>query len=142
MRSATVPPAASSASARNAPRHSEPQEEDGFSHSPCIFSDVVSMRIKPAARDEYVAAITVRLRPDNVAHPRSLLLELTDESDLFFYHSLLLGEGDFHTLKSEQRLLVDFQSFPAQLVELLRRCMDSAETPTGSSGGSCSVPAG
>lgn len=106
------------------------QEDDAHAQASCIFSDVVSMRIKPAARDEYVAAVTVRLRPDNAVHPRSLLLELTDESDLFFYHSLLLGEGDFHTLKSEQRLLVDFQSFPLQLVELLRRCMESPEIPS------------
>jgi len=105
--------------------------QDDESQGAYIFSDLVSMRIKPAAREEYVASITVRLRPDNAAHPRSLLLELTDESDLFFYHSLLLSEGDFHTLKSEQRLLVDFQSFPLQLVELLRRCMETSDSPAG-----------
>lgn len=107
-------------------------EEDALAQVSCIFSDVVSMRIKPAGRDEYMAMVTVRLRPDNAVHPRSLLLELTDESDLFFYHSLLLGEGDFHTLKSEQRLLVDFQSFPSQLVELLRRCMEGNDSPPAS----------
>jgi len=104
-------------------------EEDVLAQAACIFSDVVSLRIRLPGRDEYVAAVTVRLRPDNPVHPRSLLLELTDESDLFFYHSLLLGEGDFHTLKTEQHLLVEFQSFPAQLVELLRRCMDSPDSP-------------
>lgn len=99
--------------------------------SSCIFSDVVSVHVKPSGRDEFVAALTVRLRPDNAQHPRNMLLELTDESDLFFYHSLLLGEGDFHALKSEQRLLVDFQSFPSQLVDLLRRCMESHSAPQG-----------
>jgi spindle assembly abnormal protein 6 len=128
-RATAFPLGTADAPTRNAFAQPASQEEDALSQASCIFSDVVTMRIKLAARDEYVAAITVRLRPDNAVHPRNLLLELTDEQDLFFYHSLLLGEGDFHTLKSEQRLLVDFQSFPLQLVDLLRRCMDSAETP-------------
>lgn len=100
-----------------------------------IFLDIVSVHVKPAGRDEFTASLTVRLRPDNAVHPRSILLELTDDSDLLFYHSLVLGEGDFHTLKSEQRLLVDFQSFPAQLVELLRRCMDSGRPLRGNGAG-------
>jgi len=113
-------------------------EEDMPTQASFIFSDAVSLRVKPAGREEYVANVTVRLQPDNMAHPRSLLLELTDESDLFFYHSLLLGEGDFHNLKSEQRLLVDFQAFPSQLVELLRRCMDTAASPSGAARSSTS----
>eukprot|EP00419_Tripos_fusus_P056030 CAMPEP_0172811990 /NCGR_PEP_ID=MMETSP1075-20121228/9754_1 /TAXON_ID=2916 /ORGANISM="Ceratium fusus, Strain PA161109" /LENGTH=704 /DNA_ID=CAMNT_0013651481 /DNA_START=22 /DNA_END=2137 /DNA_ORIENTATION=+ len=102
-----------------------PTEEDVQQN---IFLEVVPFHIKPAGRDEFSAALTLRLQPDNAAHPRSLLLELTDELDLVFYHSLMLGEGDFHALKSEQRLLVDFQSFPLQLAELLRRCMDAGCT--------------
>mmetsp|Transcript_81465 Transcript_81465/g.252869 ORF Transcript_81465/g.252869 Transcript_81465/m.252869 type:complete len:644 (+) Transcript_81465:28-1959(+) len=100
----------------------QPWEDD----APNIFSEVVPVHVKPSGRDEFTAALTVRLKPDNPTHPRSLLLELTDEADLLFYHSLVLGEGDFHTLKAEQRLLVDFQSFPAQLAELLRRCMEAS----------------
>mmetsp|Transcript_74720 Transcript_74720/g.207754 ORF Transcript_74720/g.207754 Transcript_74720/m.207754 type:complete len:682 (+) Transcript_74720:159-2204(+) len=96
-----------------------------------IFSEVVSMHVKPAGRDEFMASITVRLRPDNATHPRNLLLELTDESDFLFYHSLVLGEGDFHALKAEQRLRVDFQGFPSQLVELLRRCMVESSSGCG-----------
>jgi spindle assembly abnormal protein 6 len=99
---------------------------------PSIFSDILTVHVKPAGRDEFTAALTIRLRPDNVAHPRNLLVELTDENDLLFYHSLMLGEGDFHALKTEQRLRVDFQAFPAQLIDLLRRCM--ADTSSGNGG--------
>lgn len=53
---------------------------------------------------------------------RRLAERHTDEADLLFYHSLILGEGDFHALKAEQRLRVDFQHFPMQVAELLRRC--------------------
>lgn len=104
------------------------QQATPAEESPCIFAENVPVRVRPAGRDQFTADLAIRVRPDNVAHPRSLLFEITDDSDLFFYHSLVLGEGDFHTLKSEQRLLVDFQSFPAQVVELLRRCKDAGET--------------
>mmetsp|Transcript_86272 Transcript_86272/g.217118 ORF Transcript_86272/g.217118 Transcript_86272/m.217118 type:complete len:712 (-) Transcript_86272:185-2320(-) len=91
-----------------------------------IFREVVAVQVKPVGRDAFQALLTIRLRPDDPAHPRSLLIELTDEADLLFYHSLVLGEGDFHALKAEQRLRVDFQSFPTQVAELLRRCCTSA----------------
>lgn len=90
-----------------------------------IFAEAVPVQIKPhdhPGRDEYVAHLTVCLRPDNPAHPRNLLLELTDENDLLFYHSLVLGEGDYSALRTDQRLLVDFQSFPEQIAVFLRRC--------------------
>eukprot|EP00930_Biecheleria_cincta_P046151 TRINITY_DN31830_c0_g1_i1.p1 TRINITY_DN31830_c0_g1~~TRINITY_DN31830_c0_g1_i1.p1 ORF type:complete len:669 (-),score=177.47 TRINITY_DN31830_c0_g1_i1:18-2024(-) len=99
---------------------------------PPIFAEEVPVLVKPAGRDEYNAQLTVRLRPDNVAHPRNLLLEMTDENDLLFYFSLALGEGDFHALRSEQRLLVDFQSFPEELAGLLRRCCRSEGVAPGS----------
>ena len=89
------------------------------------FDEEVQVVIKPMGRDDYTAQLTVRLWADNPAHPRSLLLELTDVKDLLFYHSLALGESDFHALRSEQRLLVDFQSFPKQLADLLRRCCEA-----------------
>mmetsp|Transcript_65640 Transcript_65640/g.154404 ORF Transcript_65640/g.154404 Transcript_65640/m.154404 type:complete len:607 (-) Transcript_65640:149-1969(-) len=91
-----------------------------------IFAETVSVHITPHGRDEYVAQLTVRLRPDNPAHPRNLLLELTDENDLLFYHSLAIGEGDYHALRAEMKLNVDFQSFPEQLADLLRRCTKEA----------------
>eukprot|EP00933_Yihiella_yeosuensis_P030490 TRINITY_DN24135_c0_g1_i1.p1 TRINITY_DN24135_c0_g1~~TRINITY_DN24135_c0_g1_i1.p1 ORF type:complete len:646 (-),score=153.02 TRINITY_DN24135_c0_g1_i1:125-2062(-) len=105
--------------------------------APCIFAELVSVHVKPSGRDDFTAQLTVRLRPDNPAHPRSLLLELTDENDLLFFHSLALSEGDFHSLRSEQRLLVDFQSFPAQLADLLRRCCnaDASQSAATAAGG-------
>lgn len=36
-----------------------------------------------------------------------------------------LNETEFLTLKSEQCLLVDFQSFPSKLTELLELCINN-----------------
>jgi len=47
--------------------------------------------------------------------------------DPFFYYSLEVSESDFHILKKEQSLLVDFAAFPAKFIELLEQCIGSAE---------------
>ncbi|TPX58976.1 hypothetical protein PhCBS80983_g02810 [Powellomyces hirtus] len=51
-----------------------------------------------------------------------LEVQLTDEADPFFLYHLEVGEDDFHTLKDEQNLLVDFQQFPVNFIELLEAC--------------------
>ena len=52
-----------------------------------------------------------------------LEINLTDESDAFFLYSLRVSEEDFHVLKREQNLLVDFHQFPLKLIELLEQCI-------------------
>lgn len=51
--------------------------------------------------------------------------EITDESDPYFLYLLDIGEQDFHNLKREQSILVDFSLFPAKLIELLDLCISS-----------------
>lgn len=75
-----------------------------------------------------VAANTVVLPADadpNAKHrgrERLLHLELCDGQDPYFLYSLDVGEGDFHELRREHGLLVDFGSFPRHFIELLGRC--------------------
>ena len=75
-----------------------------------------------------VAANTVVLPTDadpNAKHrgrERLLHLELCDGQDPYFLYSLDVGEGDFHELRREHGLLVDFGSFPRHFIELLGRC--------------------
>ncbi|CAM9813304.1 unnamed protein product, partial [Ectocarpus fasciculatus] len=49
--------------------------------------------------------------------------ELTDSSEPFFLYILDIGEYDFHNLKRDQSIIVDFLAFPAKLVALLKTCM-------------------
>lgn len=51
-----------------------------------------------------------------------LRIELTDESDPFFLYVLDVSEEDYHELKRDQSLRVDFERFPRKFVELLRLC--------------------
>ena len=56
---------------------------------------------------------------NNVLH-----FELTDDNDPYFLYLLELSEHDFPTLKREQSILVDFNAFPSQLIELLKLVTD------------------
>lgn len=52
-------------------------------------------------------------------------MELTQEQDPLFLYCLSVGEEEFHHLKTEQTLLVDFGSFPGKVVELLQLCIEN-----------------
>ncbi|TPX46521.1 hypothetical protein SeLEV6574_g03192 [Synchytrium endobioticum] len=71
------------------------------------------------------AGITIQLALSSKHSSRLKVLEiqLTDESDPFFLYQLDIGEDDFHALKSEQNLLVDFAHFPVKFIELLEECI-------------------
>ena len=53
---------------------------------------------------------------------QTLVIELTDEADPLFLYQMACTEQDFHILKSEQQLLVDFQAFPMSFTELVQYC--------------------
>ena len=54
---------------------------------------------------------------------KEMLLRLTDKTDPFFLHQLILNEEDFADLKSQQGILVDYSSFPPKLTELFELCL-------------------
>jgi spindle assembly abnormal protein 6 len=54
--------------------------------------------------------------------------EVADENDPYFLYVLDVGEQDFHLLKKDQALLVEFPVFPTKMVDLLQLCLDSEST--------------
>lgn len=48
-------------------------------------------------------------------------------------YSLDIGEYDFHNLKREQSIIVDFQAFPAKLIGLLKICSQDSNIRGNSS---------
>eukprot|EP00899_Mesostigma_viride_P012145 jgi/Mesvir1/20931/Mv08002-RA.1 len=58
---------------------------------------------------------------------RWLRMQVTNERDLFFLHTMEVNEDDFLNLKAEQSILVDFSTFPSKMVELLELCIESAQ---------------
>eukprot|EP00922_Rhytidocystis_sp_ex-Travisia-forbesii_P016383 GHVS01024382.1.p1 GENE.GHVS01024382.1~~GHVS01024382.1.p1 ORF type:complete len:887 (+),score=174.46 GHVS01024382.1:215-2662(+) len=106
---------------------------------------VIPVRIKTGDREDFTASLTVKVFTCTAPSGRAvgpsglfeatdnggasgtcnqvLRVELTYEADPYFLFSLEVGENEFHVLKSEQRLLVNFQTFPAKFVELLEECV-------------------
>ncbi|KAJ3171156.1 Spindle assembly abnormal protein 6 [Geranomyces variabilis] len=66
--------------------------------------------------------VQVGLASRNSGRLKVLEVQLTDDADPFFLYHLEVGEDDFHALKEEQNLLVDFQQFPVNFIELLESC--------------------
>jgi hypothetical protein len=54
-------------------------------------------------------------------------IRLTDESDPYFLYQLGIAQEDFHSLRLEQNLLVDFIDFPVKLIELLEECQRASK---------------
>lgn len=52
-------------------------------------------------------------------------MQVTSESDPFFYHHMEVSEEEFQALKVEQSILVDFAQFPDKFIELLEECISS-----------------
>lgn len=60
--------------------------------------------------------------------------QITDENDSYFLYTLEIGETDFHNLKRDQRLIVDFHGFPKKFIDLIQLCQRSTRsTPLSSS---------
>jgi spindle assembly abnormal protein 6 len=61
---------------------------------------------------------------------------VTDENDPYFLYVLDVGEQDFHHLKRDQSLLVEFLVFPSKLIELIELCLNSnANSPSNTNTG-------
>ncbi|KAE8905812.1 hypothetical protein PF005_g9947 [Phytophthora fragariae] len=87
-------------------------------------------------RDEKLLPLTIRLltgvRQNNAKNQkeRVMRVEITDDDgvDPYFLYLWSVSEEEFHELKTQQRLLVDFATFPANLIELLQCCLKDSKT--------------
>ncbi|KAJ3102299.1 hypothetical protein HDU97_000656 [Phlyctochytrium planicorne] len=81
----------------------------------------------PQEKRKQKLLVKVSLSSPKNGRLRVLEIELTDEQDLFFLYQSAIGEEDFHVLRQDQNLLVDFQQFPAKFLELLDHCREYGE---------------
>ena len=52
-----------------------------------------------------------------------LQIHLSNQEDLFYLHTLEVSEEDFHSLRLEHGIPVDFEDFPGKIITLLERCI-------------------
>ena len=93
-----------------------------------IYWGNVPVVMKFPEREDRQTTLTVAMsyttgQPRN---QRVLHVQLTDEGDAALLYNLDISEDDFHLLKTEQSILVDFPTFPSKFIELLRQCQAAA----------------
>ena len=93
-----------------------------------VYSGEVPVILKLPEREDRHSTLTVDI-VYSTTQPRNqkvLQIQLTDESDSYLLYTLDISEDEFHTIKTDQSILVDFPTFPSKFVELLRQCQASA----------------
>ncbi|KAF0717603.1 hypothetical protein AaE_010823, partial [Aphanomyces astaci] len=109
---------------------------DEFDREGPLFDGKVRVLVQQPERDERHTLLTVRMlngqRPSLVwqtlnsnQKERVLRIEVTDDEELetFFLYVWSVSEEEFHDLKHQQRLLVDFPKFAANFMDLLTCCL-------------------
>ncbi len=59
-----------------------------------------------------------------------LRIELTDETNKVMVVSMTVSENQFHTLKTEEGIRVDFSEFPGEFIELMKACQETTGSQT------------
>ncbi|KAH9499901.1 Spindle assembly abnormal protein 6 [Bulinus truncatus] len=90
-----------------------------------IFSKRIPLSFRASDKEERKVLVHLHMRIERGKHDqkKELIVKLTDDQDLFFLYTLRLTEEDFHSLKLQQGLLVDFMSFPQKFIDLLEMCI-------------------
>ncbi|POM60363.1 Spindle assembly protein [Phytophthora palmivora] len=106
-----------------------------FDRDEPLFDRRFHVLVQYPDRDEKLLPLTIRLltgvRQNNAKNQkeRVIRVEITDDDgvDPYFLYLWSVSEGEFHELKAQQRLLVDFATFPANLIELLQCCLKDSK---------------
>jgi hypothetical protein len=99
-----------------------------------LFDKVLVVKVQNSGQQQETARqvpLTLRIIPgtrptaSNGQSEKLVHIEVTDDNDAYFLYILDVGEQDFHHLKRDQSLLVEFPVFPSKLIELIELCMGS-----------------
>ncbi|KAJ3325908.1 hypothetical protein HDV06_002293 [Boothiomyces sp. JEL0866] len=89
-----------------------------------LFNKAIQLNIKNQTENKKPINIKISQIQKEV---KKLNFQLTDETDPFFFFYLDIIEQDFHLIKQEQGLLIDFVEFPVKFIELLEACIASGK---------------
>ncbi|CAI5731533.1 unnamed protein product [Hyaloperonospora brassicae] len=107
-----------------------------------LFDQRFHVLVQYPNRDEKLLPLTIRLltgvRQNHTKNQKEhvMRVEITDDDgvDPCFLYFWRVSEEEFHELKTQQRLLVDFATFPANLIELLQCCLKDSNNSAGGEG--------
>ena len=104
-----------------------------------MFDRTLCVEVTASSADTRHSDLVVRIvggtrQPVQGQVEKIVHFEVTDDSDPYFLYMLDVGEQDFHGLKREQSILVDFSLFPGMFIQLLDHCV-AASANVGVGGG-------
>ncbi|KAH0478773.1 MAG: hypothetical protein KVP17_001290 [Porospora cf. gigantea B] len=90
----------------------------------CLFSETVPVTVEEDGSAKK-SVLLVELRANGGEYLCSgFKLTISNDKDVFLLYSLSVDAMVYSDMKENQRLLVNFESFPKKLVEMLRSCID------------------
>ncbi|CAK4066420.1 unnamed protein product [Aphanomyces euteiches] len=103
---------------------------DEFDRERPLFDGKVRVLVQQPDRDDRHTFLTIRMLNgqrtlNSNQKERVLRIEVTDDDELetFFLYVWSVSEEEFHDLKHQQRLLVDFPKFATNFMDLLTCCL-------------------
>lgn len=104
-----------------------------------VYIKPVVFKMKAMDRDDWSATLTVKIqhRVDANSHHSHLHIELTEESNPEFLHTCKIGETEFHQIRQEQKVRVEFHKFAEYLSELFDLWIESFNRSKTSSFHTC-----
>mmetsp|Transcript_12986 Transcript_12986/g.19568 ORF Transcript_12986/g.19568 Transcript_12986/m.19568 type:complete len:694 (+) Transcript_12986:209-2290(+) len=101
-----------------------------------LFNETLNLHTTSASQEECEVPLTLKILPGNRQHgnqlEKFLRFEITDDDDLYFLYTLDVGEHDFHNLKRDQRLVIDFSGFSKKFIDLVLQCIQRQSISTSS----------
>ena len=79
--------------------------------------------MKSEDKDDWIRELKITMYISYLSPSKQLkTITLTDNNDPLFLYSVDIAEQEFHSLKHEQSLLIEFQAFPQKFYEMLELC--------------------
>ena len=92
-----------------------------------IYQKTVPLKMKDIQRGEWKTDIIVKIqnKTDTNLQRNKLFLELTEEENPLFLYTCEIGEPEFHSIRQDQQIRVEFHKLADYLAELLNSCIKS-----------------
>ena len=95
-----------------------------------LFAGQVPIQVWGATQDPKTKVLQVSVALEGVSrlsNQEALEIQITDDLDPHCLYQLSLSDQDFHSLRQEQHLLVDFAQFPLKFIELLQETIKNKD---------------
>ena len=85
--------------------------DNQFQFNKTLHESQIAVRLRAQNREDFTQFLNIKIAlhaASTASQQQTLVIDLTDDEDPLFLYQLSCSEQDFHSLKSEQSLHVDF----------------------------------